>query len=172
MLGVLADGLEEHRLGVLGRHPADPLECLDLLLVGLGDLFPGALDLALALDEFAVALLEHVAALVELLVALEETSLEAVELGPLGPGLVLGLALEAELLVLRLEDEVLLLVVGLLDDERGLGLGLLHPLAGAHPAQDQPATTPATAATMATATAMVRSTIGPVLRSDGAASDA
>ena len=55
----------------------------------------------------------------------------------LGAGLVLGLALEAELLVLGLEDQVLLLAVRLLDDERGLLLGLLDPLAGPHAAQHE-----------------------------------
>ena len=51
--------------------------------------------------------------------------------------LVLGLALQPELLVLGLEDEVLLLAVRLLDDERGLLLGLLHPLARPHAAQHE-----------------------------------
>ena len=96
----------------MASSPDMPLTCSsagDLLLVGAGDLLAGLVDLALAVEELAVALLEHVGPLVELLVALEEPALEVGELGPLGPGLVLRLALEADLLVLGLEDEVLLL---------------------------------------------------------------
>ena len=52
------------------------------------------------------------------------------ELGALGAGLVLGLALEAELLVLGLEDQLLLLGPGLGDDPGGLRPGRAHRLAG------------------------------------------
>ena len=130
MLGLLADRLEEERLGVLGRHAADPLERRDLLLVGLRDGLPGGLELALAVEELAVALLEHVGPLVELLVALEEPALERRELVALRPGLVLGLALEAQLLVLRLEDQLLLAGARLGLDPASLGLGRLHRLRG------------------------------------------
>ena len=130
VLGLLADGVEEDRLGVLAGHPAHPLERPDLLLVGLGDFLAGPVDLALPVEDLAVATLEHVGPLVELLVALEEASLEVGQLGPLGAGLVLRLALEADLLLLRLEDEVLLLAPRLLDDQGGLLLGLLDPAAG------------------------------------------
>ena len=118
-------------------HAADLLERQDLLLVRVGDLLTGLVDLTLAVEDLAVALLEHVGPLVELLVALEEPALEVGELGPLGPGLVLGLALEADLLLLRLEDEVLLLAARLLDDRGGLLLGLLDPAAGEDPARQE-----------------------------------
>ena len=98
----------------------------------------GLVELALALEELAIALLEHVGALVELLVAREEAPLEVRELVALGAGLVLGLALQAELLVLRLEDELLLAGAGLGFDAAGLGLGRLHRLRGPQAAQ-QPA---------------------------------
>ena len=130
VLGLLADRLEEERLGVLGRHAADPLERRDLLLVGLRDGLPGGLELALAVEELAVALLEHVGPLVELLVALEEPALERRELVALRPGLVLRLALEAQLLVLRLEDQLLLAGARLGLDPAPLGLGRLHRLRG------------------------------------------
>ncbi len=128
VLGLLADGLEQDRLGVLGRHAGDALEGDDLLLLSAGEVFAGLVELALAVEQLAVALLEHVRALVELLVAREEPALEAGELVALGAGLVLGLALEAELLVLRLEDELLLAGPCLGLDAARLGLGSLHRL--------------------------------------------
>ena len=70
VLGLLADGLDEDALGVLGGHVGDALEGGDLLAVGAGELLAGLVELALAVEELAVALLEHVGALVELLVAL------------------------------------------------------------------------------------------------------
>ncbi len=130
MLGLLANGLEEDPLGVLGREAAHPLERLDLLLVGAGNLLAGPIELALAVEELAVPPFEHVGPLVELLVALEEPAFEVAELGALRPGFVLRLALEADLLLLGLEDEVLLLAARLLDDEGGFLLGLLHGTAG------------------------------------------
>ena len=128
VLGLLADGLEEDALGVLGRHAGDALEGGDLLAVGAGQLLAGLVELALALEELAIALLEHVRALVELLVALEEAALEAGQLGAPGAGLVLGLALHAELLVLRLEDQLLLAGAGLGLDPARFGLRGLHRL--------------------------------------------
>src|SRR5581483_12324856 len=113
VLGLLADGLDELGLRVLGGQPAHAFEGGHPLAVKPGDLLAGSLDLVLAVEKLAVALLEHVSPLVELLVALEEPALETAQLGPLGPGLVLRLALEPELLVLRLEDEVLLTLAGL-----------------------------------------------------------
>ncbi len=44
VLGLLADGVEEDRLGVLAGQAADPLERLDLLLVGAGDVLAGLVD--------------------------------------------------------------------------------------------------------------------------------
>ena len=128
VLGLLADGLEQERLGVLGRDAAHPLEGGDLLLVGLRDLLASSVDLALALEELAVALLEHVGALIELLVALEEAALERRQLVSPGSRLVLGLALHPELLVLGLEDQLLLAGAGLRFDPTRLGVSGLHRL--------------------------------------------
>ncbi len=128
VLGLLADRLEEHALGVLGGHARHALEGGDLLLLGAGEVLAGLVELALAIEELAIALLEHVGALVELLVTGEQAALEAGELVALGAGLVLGLALHAELLVLRLEDELLLARTGLGFDAARLGLGGLHRL--------------------------------------------
>ena len=131
VLGLLADGLEQDGLRVVGatcrdtRSSAATCSC-----VGLGEVLAGLVELALALEELAIALLEHVRALVELLVAGQEAPLEAGELGALGARLVLGLALEPELLVLRLEDELLLAGAGLGFDAPGLGTGGLHRLRG------------------------------------------
>ena len=131
VLGLLADGLDEDVLGVLGRHVRDALEGGDLLAVGPGEVLAGLVELALAVEELAVALLEHVGALVELLVALEEAALEAGQLGASGAGLFLGLALHAELLVLRLEDQLLLAGAGLgLDPAR---FGRSPPSSSARP---------------------------------------
>ena len=94
----------------------------------LGEVLAGLVEVALALDELAIALLEHVRALVELLVAGEQAALEAGELGALRSRLFLGLALHAELLVLRLEDELLLAGARLGLDAPGLGAGGLHRL--------------------------------------------
>ena len=71
--------------------------------------------------ELAIALLEHVGALVELLVALEQAALQAGELAAPGACLFLGFALHAELLVLRLEDQLLLASPGLGLDAARLG---------------------------------------------------
>ena len=69
VLGLLADGLEEHALGVLGGHAADLLEGDDALLVELLELVAALVELDLLLEELPIPLLEHVRALVELLVA-------------------------------------------------------------------------------------------------------
>ncbi len=135
VLGLFADGLEERALRVVRGHPGHALERLDLLLVGGGQVLAGLVELALAVEELAIALLEHVGALVELLVAGEQAALERRELVALGPRLVLGLALHPELLVLRLEDELLLAGAGLGLDAPGLGLGRLHRLRGPQAAQ-------------------------------------
>ena len=112
------------------RHAGHALERRDLLLLGPGEVLAGLVELAVALEELAIALLEHVGALVELLVAGEQAALEAGELVALGASLVLGLALEAELLVLRLEDELLLARAGLGLDAARLRLRGLHRLRG------------------------------------------
>ena len=75
-----------------------------------------AIELLFAAEELAVALLEHVGTLVELLVALEQSALEVAQVGALGAALLVSLALEAYLLFLGLEDELLLLGSGLGQD--------------------------------------------------------
>ena len=69
-------------------------------------------------DQLAVALFEHVGALVELLVALEQPALEIAELGAPGASVFLCLARDADLVILGLEDQFLLLRTGLGDDAR------------------------------------------------------
>ena len=108
VLGLLANGLDEDALGVLGGHVRDALERGHLLAVGAGKVVAGLVELALAVEELAVALLEHVRALIELLVAGEEPALEAGQLGAPGAGLFLRLALHAQLLVLGFEDQFFL----------------------------------------------------------------
>ena len=120
VLGLLADGLEEHRLGVLGGHAADLLEGHDPLLVELAELLAALVELDLLLEELAIALLEHVRALVELLVAGVQPALLVGQLAAPLAGFLLGLPLEADLLFLGLEDQVLLLGSGVGDDPSGL----------------------------------------------------
>ena len=134
VLGLLADRLEQDRLGVLRRHARDALERGDLLLLRAGEVLAGLVEIAVALQELAIALLEHVRPLIELLVTGQQASLQAGELRALGPRLVLGLALEAQLLVLRLEDELLLAGARLGLDAPGFGRGGLHRLRRPHPA--------------------------------------
>ena len=83
VLGLLADGLEEDALRLIGGDAADPLERRDLLLVGAGEVLARLVEVALAIEQLPIALLEHVGPLVELLVALEEPALERGELVPL-----------------------------------------------------------------------------------------
>ena len=71
-----------------------------------------------------------VAALVKLLVTLEESAFEGGQFTAAGAGLFLGLALEAELLVLGLEDQFLLASPGLRFDPPGFGVGRLDRLRG------------------------------------------
>ena len=136
VLGLLAHGLEQEALGIVGGHARDALEGVDLLLVGLGEILAGMIDLALALEQLAVALLEHVGALVELLVALEQPPFERGKLAAPCACLVLGLALEAELLVLRLEDQFLLAGARLGLDAAAFGRCGLHRLRRPEAAQE------------------------------------
>ena len=124
--------LEEDLLGLVRAHLADLLEGRHLLLARLGQLLALGLELALAVEQLAVALLEHVGALVELLVTLQQAPFEARQLAALGACLLLGLALQADLLVLGLEDQLLLLRSRLGDDASGLLLGVLDGLAAPH----------------------------------------
>ena len=125
VLGFLADRFEQQALRVVGGQAADALERGDLFLGRAGELIARLVELALAFHELAVALLEHVRALVDLLVALEQPALQGRELRALGACLVFGLTLQAELLVLGVEDQVLLLRPRALDDQGGLLGGLL-----------------------------------------------
>jgi hypothetical protein len=130
VLGLLADGLEQQSFRVLGGDAAHALERGYLLLVGFREGLLRDVELALSLEKLPIALLEHVGALVELFVPLEEPPLERRELVALRPRLVLGLALEAQLFVLRLEDQLLLAGACLGLDPAPLGLGRLHRLRG------------------------------------------
>ena len=138
VLGLLADGLEQDPLGVLGGQAGHLLQGGDALLVQAAELLALVLEVALAVVDLAALLLEHVRALVQLLVAREEAPLQVLQLRALGARLVLGLALQAQLLVLGLEDHVLLLRPGLGDDARGLVLGGLDALARQRAAGDEP----------------------------------
>src|SRR4029077_14421528 len=116
MLGFLANRLEEDAPRVVGGHATDLLEGEDTLRVQLAEVLALAVQLDLALEELPVPLLEHVGALVELLIARDQAAFLARELGAAGAGFVLGLAKEANLVFLGLEDEVLLLGPGIGDD--------------------------------------------------------
>ena len=76
VLGLLADGLEQDPLGVLGGQAGDALEGGDALLAEAPELLALVLDVALAVVDLAALLLEHVRPLVELLVPGEEAPLE------------------------------------------------------------------------------------------------
>src|SRR4051794_1123698 len=138
VLGFLADRLEQDALRVLGRQPRDLLQRGNPLLAQLRERLALALEVPLAIVDLAALVLEHVRALVELLVARQETPLEVLELRALLAGLLVGLALLAQLLALRLEDHVLLLRPRLGDDARGLVLGGLDRLARQDAAGDEP----------------------------------
>ena len=136
VLGLFLDRLDEHGLGVLGRHPRDTLEGGDLLALRSGQVLAGLVEFALAIEQLPVAQFDHLGSLVELFVALQEASLQAGEFVALGPGFVLGLGLHAELLVLRLEDQFLLASAGLGLDAASLGLRGLHRLGGPDAARE------------------------------------
>ena len=84
VLGLLADGLEEDALRVLGGHARTTCSrATTRSWLSLAELLALVLELALAVDDLAALLLEHVGALVELLVARQQAALEVLELGPL-----------------------------------------------------------------------------------------
>ncbi len=128
VLGLFPDGLDEDALGVLRRHPGHAFECGDLLAVGAGQVLAGLVEFPLAFEELAIALLEHVRALIELFVALEQAALEPGQLGAPRTAFLLRLALHPELLVLRLEDELLLASARFRLDAARLRGGRLHRL--------------------------------------------
>ena len=131
VLGLLADGLEEERLGVLGRHAADPLERRDLLLVGLRDGPPGPASSSRSRSRSLRSRCSSMSVRWSSCSSRWRSRRSSVdELVALRPGLVLRLALEAELLVLRLEDQLLLAGARLGLDPARLGLGRLHRLRG------------------------------------------
>ena len=117
-------------------RPRDALEGDDLFLGGPGEILARTIDLALALEQLAGTLLEHVGALVELFVPLEETPFERGELAAACPCLVLGLALEAQLLVLGFEDQFLLAGPCLGFDAAAFGRCGLHRLRRPDAAQE------------------------------------
>ena len=143
VLGLLAHLFDEDRLRLLGGESADALEGLDLLGSRRSELTALVLELLLALEQLAAALFQHVRALVQLLVALQEAALEVGHVVPLGATFLIELAMEADLLFLGLEDELLLLGPRLGHDALGLlgrGLdGLGCDEAARHEADDEPA---------------------------------
>ena len=122
------DGLEEHRLRVLGGQAADLLESRHALRLELAEVLALALEVELALEELPVPLLEHVGPLVQLLVAGDQAALLRRELIAARARLVLRLTLEADLLFLGLQDQVLLLGPRIREDPAGLFLGDLDRL--------------------------------------------
>ena len=96
--------------------------------MGLGEILAGTIDLALALEQLPGTLLEHVGALVELFVTLEQPPFERGKLAASCSCFVLGLALEAQLLVLGFEDQFLLAGARLGFDAAAFGRCGLHRL--------------------------------------------
>ena len=128
VLGLVPDLLEQDGLRLVRAHAADTFEGLYLLLLGMHQALSLRLELLLAGEQLAAPLLEHVRPLVELLVPLEQSTLEVGEVRALGSPLLLELPLQSDLLVLRLEDELLLLRTGLGDDAARLVMSGLHRL--------------------------------------------
>ena len=133
--------LQQGRLGLVDGHLADLLQGHDLLLACAAEFLPLALEFLLLDQQLSVALLQHVRALIELLVPLQQPTLQVAEVGPLGAAFLLQLPLEADLFLLRLEDEVLLLGARLRNDAaclvlRGLD-GLVRDDAARHEANGQ-----------------------------------
>ena len=136
VLGLFAHGLEQESLGIVRGQARDALEGVDLLLVGPGELLAGTIDLALALEQLAGTVLEHVGALVELFVTLEQPPFERGKLAASCSCLFLGLALEAQLLVLGFEDQFLLAGARLGLDAAAFGRCGLHRLRRPDAAQE------------------------------------
>ena len=128
VLGLFADGLEQHRLGVVAAHPRHALQRDDALLVQAAELVTLMVELPLALDELAVLLFQVVGALVELLVAGEEAPFQVAHLLALRADFVLGLAEKTDLLLLGLDDELLLAGRSLRREPVGILARLLHGL--------------------------------------------
>jgi hypothetical protein len=136
VLGLDADGVEQDGLGVVGAHPGNPLEGDDLVLRRTGEVVLGLVDLPFPLQQLAISLFEHLGPLIELLVPLDQSTFLGAQLVAARPRLFLGLACEAQLLVLRFEDELFLAGPSLGFDAAGLGLGGLHALGCPHRAAE------------------------------------
>src|SRR6185295_1588668 len=119
-LRLLAHRLGQLRLRVLDGQAADLLEGQHALLVEPVQVLAALVELDLLLEQLPIALLEHVRALVQLLVAGVQATLQIGQLAAPLTGLFLGLADQADLLLLGLEDQVLLPRIRVGDDARGL----------------------------------------------------
>ena len=124
LLGLAQDlGLLAHRLGahageqlvvrLVAREPGDPLELAGLAGDHLVEVALAAVELALEARELVLAAVERVVSVVEGLLALHDAVLEVLELSLALLLLRLGGLLEGEDLLLRLEDGLLLCVLGL-----------------------------------------------------------
>ena len=129
VLGLGADGLEQHRLGVLGGQTRYALERDDLLLSGASEVLLGLVELALALEELAVAL-PRASRLRWSSCSSRWTRRRSCAASSLRRARASSSASrpQPELLVLRLEDQLLLAGAGLGLDAAGFGLRRLHPL--------------------------------------------
>ena len=130
VFGFVTHLLQERRLRLVDGHLADSLQGDDLLLACPTKFLPLGLELLLLDQQLPIAFLEHVRALIELLVTLQQPMFQVAKVGALGATLFLQLALEPDLLLLGLQDEVLLLGARLRDDAAGLVLGSLDGLVG------------------------------------------
>ncbi len=137
VLGFLANRLDEDLAGIGGRHAAHLLEGCHALGIELGEFLAGAVQLDFALQELAVPLLEEVGPLVELLVPGLQPAFDRGQLIAARACLVLRLAGEPDLLLLRLEDEFLLLGPGIGNDACSLFLGNPDRLVGPEASGDE-----------------------------------
>ena len=142
--GLVLDLLDQHGLGLLLGQAGDPLELLDALLDGLGDLRLLDLEvllllgeLALLLGEVALLALDRLEPPLQVLLLAEEPALGLVDLALLLAVLGLELVLAGEVLLAGLDGrfplDLLPVLPGPVEDRPGLLLGL-GGLAGALPA--------------------------------------
>ena len=109
VLSLLPDLLDEDCLGVVRGQAADALERAHLVCLGGGELRALRSELLLPDEQLAIPLLEHVRALVELFIARQQTPLQVGQIVAPGAAFLVQLPMQANLLLLRLEDELLLL---------------------------------------------------------------
>src|SRR5439155_23142526 len=111
-VGVLADLvldlLEQDRLRLRGGHRRDALELLADLLLRLGQLTPGPLELLLALAERALPTLDLLDAAVELLFLLLDASLLALDVAAPLAEVLFGFAADLERFVARFQEQLAL----------------------------------------------------------------